>query len=137
MDKYIGKSVKTNEWITASNIIRDPKRGDTYIIPDLFNLETLNLNKKQLNKYKVDNSSVGVAIGADKGGQTIYSGDIVRISYYGRKPLNNKRQTAVATVIFDKDAKIYYMKSGEGVFLFDGDAQHLISSISRVGRAED
>ncbi len=138
MQKYIGKSIKTNQWVKSNNILVDPKNNDTYLIPDLFSLDNLSLDKRSLVKYKVDNKSVGIAIAKDINYETIYSGDRVEIAYYNLKSPARKKIISIVTVCYDGESKLYYMQSDEKkVFLFKGDSYHLISSIKRIGRKYD
>lgn len=135
-NKFIGKSVKTGKIIRADNKIYDKKTDSYYLIPDLFTNETLNVcNKKALFKYKIETVSLGEAVAKDCHCDTIYTGDTVQIEYYAiSAPLKGKN-SVMATVKLDTERKIYYMHSVDNqAFLFAGDTQHFISSITRVGR---
>lgn len=129
---YIGKSVKTGKWVTAMNKIIDNKTKSCYLIPNPFTLETPLKNRSALEKYKVEPDSVGIAIGHDVDGKTLFSGDRLKIHYYDK---HYKQQCCEAKIVYAEDSKIYYMRSSDNqAFLFHGDAKHLISQIVRIGR---
>ncbi len=106
------------------------------MIPDLFKNETLNVcNKKALFKYKIETDSLGEAVATDNHGNTIYTGDTVQIEYYSITAPQKSKISVMATVRLDFERKIYYMHSVDNqAFLFTGDTQHFISSITRYGR---
>ncbi len=135
-NKFIGKSVKTGKMIRADNKIYDKKTDTYYLIPDLFKNETLNVcNKKALFKYKIETDSLGEAVATDNHGNTIYTGDTVQIEYYSITAPQKSKISVMATVRLDFERKIYYMHSVDNqAFLFTGDTQHFISSITRIGR---
>lgn len=135
-NKFIGKSVKTGKMIRADNKIYDKKTDTYYLIPDLFKNETLNVcNKKALFKYKIETDSLGEAVATDNHGDTIYTGDTVQIEYYSITAPQKSKISVMATVRLDFERKIYYMHSVDNqAFLFTGDTQHFISSITRIGR---
>lgn len=135
-NKFIGESVKTGKLIKSDNKIYDKDTNTYYLIPDLFKNETLNVcNKKALFKYKIKTDSLGEAVAEDIKGDTIYTGDTVLIEYYAiSAPIKNKL-SITATVMYDTARKIHYMRSSDNqAFLFAGDTQHFISSITRYGR---
>ena len=135
-NKFIGKSVKTGKMIRADNKIYDKKTDTYYLIPDLFKNETLNVcNKKALFKYKIETDSLGEAVATDNHGNTIYTGDTVQIEYYSITAPQKSKISVMATVRLDFERKIYYMHSVDNqAFLFTGDTQNFISSITRIGR---
>lgn len=134
MQKYIGKSKETQKWVKANNMLVDPKNGDTYLVPDLFSMDELKLDSKSLAKYKIEKSSLGIAVAKDINKEIIYSGDLVEVHYYNQISNATKKYMSIAIVCYDSEAKLYYMKGTDEkrVFLFSGDSHHFISSITRI-----
>lgn len=132
MHIYIGLSIVNDKWITAVNKIVDERNNDVYLVNNLFSNETLDL--KKLKPFKVYPDSVGEFVTKDADGKLIYCGDEVKIAYYLIDNPSDK-YTITAKVLFDEEAKIYYMRSENNkVFLFSGDSMHFISSIKRLKR---
>ena len=138
MKKYIGQNIRTWQWITSDNVLYDKKANETYLIPNLFSKDELPLNKKALSSYRVYPKSIGWAVSKDINGETIYAGDTVEIDYDNKNEATfNGRNTVRAIVCYDKNLKIHYMLSGKRIFMFNGDSNHFISSIKRIGRNEN
>lgn len=133
--KFIGKSMKNEQWVIADNLIYDDKTGAHYLIPNLFTNGEINLSKRRtLLKYKVEPYSIGAEIGTDSIGSTLFTGDLVEVSFsYIGDPEKIKIKD-VGTVIYDTEKKICYIRSQNRAFLFAGDSLHIISSIIRIGR---
>lgn len=137
MNKYIGRSLKTGNWVEADNVLYDKTTGAYYLIDNIFDCGTIDFEKRRsLYKYRIDPKSLGAAIGRDAVGKTIYIGDIVTITYYCQRTVGKQQKLTIrATVKYDVDKKISYMLADNGdAFLFAGDARHLISKIERTGR---
>lgn len=133
--KFIGKSMKTGDWIVSDNQIYDEKNKSYYLIPNLFDVGELDFgNRKSLYKFKVEPNSIGVEVGQDYVGNTLFTGDKVEIFFYFIDATNQGKFKDTATVVYDEEKMIYYMRSKNRAFLFAGDSKHLISSIARIGR---
>lgn len=135
MQNYIGKNIKTGEWVVADNKLVDCENQEVYLIPNLFYLKEMKIDKKSLFKYKVEKDSVGIAVAKDINGKILYCGDDVEIEYYLKKAEVQNKQVAKAIICYDYKSKIYYMRTSDNrIFLFEGDSIHFISKIKRVGR---